>query len=248
MKPELLWIQGGFILLTLVYFALLLRELKKGLHQSELTIELKKRWQRRTIFFLVVWAAFVTVWSASGTMADFSIFPLNFAPVIAVPLIATIALLFSPTLNEILRHVPAANLIWLQSFRIFVEVLLWALYVRNLLPEQMSFEGRNFDILSGLTAPVVAWLVTRNRISKTMLIVWNLACLALLINIVGIAILSTPSPWRIFMNDPSNTIVTYFPVSLLPGFLVPLAYILHLFCLKQLVLSEKPVPVVGRKV
>jgi hypothetical protein len=234
MKPDLLLIGGGFILLTLIYFTLLLRELNKGLLLSSLAPERKKRLQRATLGALIFWGIFVTVWSVSGIMADFSKFPLNFMPVIAVPLITTIALLFSRSLGEIVRHIPPQQLIRLQSFRVLVELLLWALFAKNLLPEQMTFEGRNFDIVSGLTAPLIAWLVATNRISRPVLIAWNILCLALLINIVTVAILSTPSPWRIFMNEPSNTIVTYFPVSLLPGFLVPLAYILHVLSLKQL--------------
>jgi hypothetical protein len=103
----------------------------------------------------------------------------------------------------------------------------------------MTFEGRNFDVLSGLTAPVIAWLVVRNKTSKTGLVAWNLICLAILINIIAIAILSTPSPIRVFMNEPANTIVTIFPVSLLPGFLAPFAFALHVFSLKQLSMKSE---------
>jgi hypothetical protein len=55
-----------------------------------------------------------------------------------------------------------------------------------------------------------------------------------LLNIVITAILSTPSPWRVFMNEPANYVVTWFPISWLPGFLVPLAYYLHFISLKQM--------------
>jgi Na+-driven multidrug efflux pump len=116
------------------------------------------------------------------------------------------------------------------------------LFIIHVLPVQMTFEGRNLDVLSGITAPFIARFVAHKKISKTAAILWNLLCLGLLINIVIVAILSTPSPWRIFMNEPANTIVASFPVSWLPGFLVPLAYILHFVSLKQL-LSKQPQPV-----
>jgi uncharacterized membrane protein len=102
----------------------------------------------------------------------------------------------------------------------------------------MTFEGQNFDILSGITAIVVAYLVARNSISKTIIVIWNIACLGLLVNIVTVALLSMPTPFRVFMNEPVNTIVTQFPVSLLPGLLVPLAYALHFFSLRQLALKK----------
>lgn len=102
----------------------------------------------------------------------------------------------------------------------------------------MSFEGRNFDILTGITAPIMAYLASRNTVPKLVLIVWNIVCLGLLINIVTIAIFSMPISFRHFMNEPSNTIVTQFPFSWLPTFLVPLAYMLHFLSLRQLVLKK----------
>ena len=67
-----------------------------------------------------------------------------------------------------------------------------------------------------------------------ILLVWNLMGLALLVTIVVISILSLPMPLRVFINEPANTIVTRFPFIWLPGFLVPLAYTLHLFALRKL--------------
>jgi hypothetical protein len=135
-------------------------------------------------------------------------------------------------------HLEPQQLIQLQVFRVFVEVLLWMLVIENLLPVQMSFEGRNFDILSGLIAAIVAWLAYKNKASKTILIVYNLLGLGLLINIVTIAILSMPTPFQYFINEPSNTIVTLFPFSWLPAFLVPLAYMLHFFSLRQVLMKN----------
>lgn len=235
MKTNLLLIsQIGFAFLTVICLWLLLKALKTGIDRSNLNNLTKKKLFNGILIILTGWLVFVSIWSWSGIMGDFSKFPLNLFPVIAIPLITVIITLFSNSLGEILRNIPAGDLIRLQSFRFFVELLLWALFVANLLPQQMTFEGRNFDILVGMTAPAIAWLATHQKISRTGLIAWNIAGLALLFNIVTIAILSTPSPLRVFMNEPSNTIVTVFPVSWLPGFLVPLAYTLHFYSLKQI--------------
>lgn len=230
----LLIAQLGFAVLTLIFIALLVRLLKRGIDRTAWDDSHKKKVYRTIIVILFVWITFVSVWSLSGIMSDFGKFPFNFFPVVAIPLISMILLIsFSKTLAEILKNISPSAVINLQVFRVFVEILLWILFIDNIIPVQMTFEGLNFDVLSGLTAPIIAWLVSRNKISKGGLVAWNVICLGLLVNIVTIAILSTPSPVRVFMNDPSNTIVTYFPVSLLPGFLVPLAYTLHFFSLKQ---------------
>jgi hypothetical protein len=231
--PLLLMAQAGFVLLTVIYFALLLSVFHKAIQRTSWPADDKKKIINRIVIFLSIWILFVSLWSGSGIMGNFTIFPFNFLPILAIPLIATVALLFSGKITIILQHISQASLVKLQSFRFFVEILLWILFLAGNVPVQMTFEGRNFDIVAGITAPLVAWLMVRGKISKPVLVIWNIACLALLINIVTIAILSTPSPWRVFMNEPANTIVGRFPVSWLPGMLVPLAYALHLLVLKQ---------------
>ena len=237
-SPTYLLTQIGFGLVALIFFYLLFMELKKGLTKTSIEINRQKKIFSRAVLGLVAWTLFVSIWSIGGIMGNFNLFPFNVMPVIVIPLITTLIITFSKTFKEIVIHIPQQNLIRLQSFRILVEILLWALFITNVAPVQMTFEGQNFDILSGLTAIVVAYLVAQNSISKTILIIWNVACLGLLINIVTVALLSMPTPFRLFMNEPVNTIVTQFPVSLLPGLLVPLAYALHFFSLRQLALKK----------
>lgn len=238
---QMFFIQIGFIALTIVYFFFFIKEIKNGVEQTDWPIQKKKKFINIMLLALILWGVGISVWSLSGIMADFTKFPFNFIPIIAIPLLTVIITLFSKNFSDVLKNIPIENIIQLQSFRIFVELLLWALLLQNLLPVQMSFEGRNFDILAGITAPVIAWLASRQKISKTALIIWNIVCLGLLINIVVIAILSTPTPIRFFMNEPANFIVTYFPVSLLPGLLVPLAYTLHFYSLKQLLIKPETI-------
>ena len=232
-SPLYLIAQIGFVLLSIVFLTLLILEIRNGVQLTGWDVRRKNGFILRIVIALVTWTIFVSIWSLSGKMADFSIFPLNFMPVILIPIIAAVIFISSKNLGEILRYIPPDRLIRLQSFRFFVEVLLWLLFIAEVLPVQMTFEGRNLDILAGFTAPIIAVLASKGRISNTGIIVWNIICLALLLNIVITAILSTPSPWRVFMNEPANYIVAYFPISWLPGVLVPLAYYLHFMSLRQ---------------
>lgn len=240
MKSHLLLIaQLGFSAITLIYLLIFIKEVKTGVDQTSWSAQKKKNFVLSSYLIPALIIIFSSVWALSGLMSDFSNFPFNFAPVLFLPLITVVALMFNASLGEVLRRIPPHRIIQLQSFRIFVELLLWVLFIDELLPKQMTFEGRNFDIIAGITAPVVAYLAAKNRLSNTVLIVWNFAGLALLANIVTVAILSTPSPIRVFFEEPANTIVAYFPISLLPGILVPLAYTLHLFSLKQLFAAKR---------
>jgi hypothetical protein len=81
-------------------------------------------------------------------------------------------------------------------------------------------------------------LINRYSLSKKWIVAWNLLGIILLFNIVGIALLSAPTPFRYFMNEPANTIAATFPFILLPGFLVPLAYGLHFLSLRQLMVDK----------
>ena len=231
----LTFIKIGFALLGLVSIGLLYNEIRKAVYSSQDLI--KSRFLPIASMGIMGWITFVSIWSMSGVMGDFSMFPFNVIPVLMIPLLSILYFTFSRIGKEILLRIPVEKIIQLNAFRIVVELLLWALYLENLAPIQMTFEGRNLDVLSGLSALVVAFLYSKGKISKTGLMVWNLFCLRLLINIVVTAILSMPTPMRVFMNEPSNTFVTQFPISWLPGLLVPLAYALHFFSIRQLSLK-----------
>lgn len=222
---------AGFPMLTAVFAFILLRLLGNAIRQTSWTEEKKKKISFRLYLSLGLWFVALTVASLSGVASDFSLFPFNIGPLMMIPLIIIVFSVFSKNTSEILAHVSIKSLSAMQVFRFFVEIVLWLLFLENISPVQMTFEGRNFDILAGITGPIVALLFSGNR---KFMIAWNFICLGLLLNILTVAILSMPTPLRVFMNDPSNTFVARFPFIFLPGFLVPLAYTLHFLSLKKL--------------
>ena len=99
----------------------------------------------------------------------------------------------------------------------------------------MTFEGRNFDILSGLTAPLIYWLAFRGgKTNRPLLIVWNFFALGLLINIVTNAALSIPYQTQMLAFEQPNRAVLYFPFVWLPAVIVPIVLFCHLASLWQL--------------
>lgn len=184
---------------------------------------------------MVLWATVVSIGSLSGFTGNFNLFPVNAMPMLLIPLITTLILLFTADMKTLATHLNLKALTQLQVFRVLVEIVLWLLFLQNLLPVQMTFEGRNFDILAGITAIIAASYFLNN---KAWMIAWNIFGLLLLINIVVIALLSMPTPFRVFDNEPANVIVTQFPYVFLPTFLVPLAYLLHFISLKKLLIKS----------
>ena len=238
--------QAGFILVTFVYIGVLLVILRNAIRNSGLAASRKSAVFSGIAFSLILWTVLISVLSHLQVFNDFSTLPPKFFIVLIIPLVVIVWAVSRPATNEILRHISPQKIIYLQSFRVFVEILLWMLFVDNLLPVQMTFEGYNFDILAGLTAPFIAWVIGRKP-SVQVMFIWNILSLMLLLNIVTIAMLSTPVPFRVFMNEPANTIVTQFPIVWLPGLLVPLAYTLHILSLKQASMLRKgsALPVTG---
>ena len=116
-----------------------------------------------------------------------------------------------------------------------MEIILWALYTQGRAPGLITFEGRNVDILIGLTAIPVGWMVVeRRRWPDWVAKVWNVAGIVILLNVVVHAQLALPTPYRAFVTTPTTALVGAFPYIWLPGFLVPFAFWLHAGSLVQL--------------
>lgn len=186
---------------------------------------------------MVSWTGILTVLSINGFFADFTKLPPRPALALLLPLPFVLLFSFSKTGTQIIQAVPPHWLILIQAFRILVELLLWLAFVKNMLPVQMTFEGRNFDVLTGIFALPVSYVVSKKSSPKAIL-VFNITGILLLLNILIIAVLSMPTPIRYFMNEPANILVAQFPFILLPGVLVPIAYSFHIFSLRKLFIKK----------
>lgn len=193
---------------------------------------------------LAGWLGLTAALAAAGALSDFAAAPPQVMPVIVAGNLAAVVVALSPLGRGLAAHTPLAWLIGFQVFRVFVELVLAMLYHAGIVPVQMTFEGRNWDILVGLTAPLVAWAAAAGRLGRPWLIAWNLAGLGLLLNIVVISILSMPTALRAFPDGPANTFITTAPYVWLPTLLVPAALGGHLLALRAL-LSRGATAVAG---
>lgn len=184
---------------------------------------------------LVGWLALTGLLAERGFFDDFQSIPPRLVLALGPPLLTLLALTFSRRIAPLLAALPPAWPVAAQTFRIPVEIVLWRLAVAGVIPELLSFTGRNVDILVGLTAPVVAYACFVRRAWPARVAVWwNWAGIVILLNVVVHAQLSAPTPWRIFETDPPTTFIADWPYIWLPDFLVPLAWLLHAVSLRQL--------------
>lgn len=156
-------------------------------------------------------------------------------PLLVAPSLALVALVFfTPSGKKLLLGINLRSLTYLHTIRIAVEMVLWGLAGARLVPVGMTFEGQNFDILAGLSAPLMAWLVfDRQLLSVRSLRWWNIAALVLLLNVVVRGVLSAPSPFQQLAFEQPNVAVLYFPFVWLPSIVVGTVLFAHLAALAR---------------
>lgn len=188
-----------------------------------------------TLVIIFAWALVQAVLAFSGFYTVTDTMPPRFA-LLAGPAVAFIILLFIlPAGRKWIDGLHLGTLTLLHIVRIPVELTLYWLFIHKTIPEIMTFAGRNFDIIAGITAPLIYYIgFANNRPRKTILIAWNLLCLGLLFNIVITAVLSAPSPFQQFGFDQPNIAILYFPFIWLPAVVVPLVLLSHLAGLRKL--------------
>lgn len=222
------YVSAIFILTTFLTVSFFLFAVKRAISSSTLAKFLN--------FLILFWLLFQGFLAISGFYLNTDSIPPRL-PVFAVfPAFILIVFLFIFFRKSLVKRLPLKTLTLLHVVRVPVELVLWQLFQNRQVPQLMTFEGRNFDILAGITAPLIAWLAFRNgKTNRPLLIVWNIFALILLFNIVINALLSFPSPFQQFAFDQPNRAVQYFPFVWLPSIIVPIVLFAHLASLWQLI-------------
>jgi hypothetical protein len=193
----------------------------------------------RTLAVLLAWLGLQALVALSGFYTVTSTLPPRPLALVAPPVVL-IALLFGSARGRRYLdglYLPALTL--LHVVRIPVELVLYSLYVHRAVPELMTFAGRNWDILSGLSAPVIYYLVLRRKLlGPGWLLAWNIIALGLLLNIVANALLAAPTPFQRFAFEQPNVAILHFPFNWLPAVVVPLVLLAHLAAIRQLLAAQ----------
>ncbi|MEO7264954.1 MAG: hypothetical protein ABIW38_08580 [Ferruginibacter sp.] len=188
------------------------------------------------LIILLVWMALQACISLTGFYTHTKTNPPRFI-LLAGPAVLFIIFLFATKTGRIfIDSLSLQFLTLLHVVRIPVELVLFALYLHNAVPRLMTFEGRNFDMLSGISALFIYYFgFVKKQAGRNVLLVWNIICLGLLLNVVINAVLSVPTSFQQFAFDQPNIAVLYFPFTWLPAVVVPLVLFSHLAAIRKLV-------------
>lgn len=171
----------------------------------------------------------------AGIFSNINAFPPRFPIFFIFNFFFLFLLLFHKTSKnpEVPGNIPSHWLIAFQSFRVFLEVVVYRLFLEGITPKEITFQGRSFDLIIGLTAFPISYFVLKGYWKAG--IAFNIVGLLSLANIIFIAVFSFPTPFRLY---DTNLLPTYFPGILIPLFIAPMAIFFHVLSLKQL-LNEK---------
>ena len=195
-------------------------------------------WSKTVMAIMAGWIILQTIVSLSGFYLVSDTMPPRFVLLLGPPVLFIITLFLTKKGRRFIDSLSVRWLTILHTIRIPIEMILFGLFLHKLIPQIMTFEGRNPDIFSGITAPIIFYFVfVLKSLNKRVLLVWNIICLALLVNIVSIAILSAPFTFQRFAFDQPAIGVLYFPFILLPCCIVPLVLLSHLASIRQLVIE-----------
>jgi hypothetical protein len=106
------------------------------------------------------------------------------------------------------------------------------------MPQQMTYTGWNFDIVTGITAALLAPAIAAGKAPRWLIFVWNVMGLGLVLIVVGIGLASTPMIQAFGSGAALNTWIAWFPFVWLPAVMVAAAIAGHVLVLRRLAMGE----------
>jgi hypothetical protein len=134
-----------------------------------------------------------------------------------------------------LSLLPVSVLVAFQGFRLPLELVLHSWVLQEVIPATMTWSGRNWDIVSGVSALLLAPFCRR---SKWPAWIANMIGLALLVNVMRVAILSSPVSfgWPV---TPKLELINHVPYALIVPICIGGALIGHIALTRALLRSRR---------
>jgi hypothetical protein len=184
----------------------------------------------------LLWLIVIAVPALYGFFLATSTMPPRMPILLAPPLIAILIAFNTQKGKAFTDSLDIKLLTWLSLIRIPIEICLFWLFLAGHVPEVMTFEGRNWDILAGVTVPVVAYLYfNRKTLSKKLFLAWNVIGILLLVNSIVYAILAAPSDIQQFGLERPNMAILHFPFVWLASYVAPMVLFSHFVIIRKLI-------------
>lgn len=120
----------------------------------------------------IIWLAIQAFLSITKVYSsDMQSFPPKIMLFGVLPTIIAIIVVFATSAGRnFIDGLSLKHLTFLHSVRIPVEIALFMLFLNKVVPEIMTFEGRNYDIIAGITAPIVTYFgIVKSKFPRTII-------------------------------------------------------------------------------
>lgn len=183
---------------------------------------------KKVTLLIILWSVIQSILAYFGYYQTIETIPPRFILVL-LPIIFLITYgLLPKQIDWIIQKRNLKISTFLHIVRVPVEIVLLYLFFNKMVPQLMTFEGRNFDILAGITSPVVGVLYLKNKVHEKSLIIWNIIGLFLVLFVLVNGLLSSEVSFQQFGFEQPNRAINYFPFVLLPATIVPIVIYTHL--------------------
>jgi len=186
----------------------------------------------KTIVLVTIWLGISTFVVESGILRSH---PMPLVPLFFLLMnAAAVVFSFSPLGRNLAIGLPLQALVGFQGFRLFLELILHSWAEQGTIPTTMTWNGQNFDIVSGIAALVLATFAARWKVAAW---VANLLGIVLLLNVIRVVVLSSPLPfaWKV---DPPLQLIFYFPYFLIVPVCIGGALAGHILLTRALLLKQ----------
>ena len=190
----------------------------------------RRRWTVAALAIAAVYLGTSAALAAAGVLGRLDVRPPPAGVFLAALGLGVVALAFS-RLGDRLLGWPLAVLVGFQAFRVPVELLLAATHHAGALPAEMTYEGFNFDVVTGVLAVPLAVWAGRGTPPRAAVWAWNVLGTVLLATVVAIA---ATSAFGVVETTPRVTLPAAWPGVWLPAWLVQLALLGHLLVFRAL--------------
>ena len=236
MKPASALVQLGIPALAIVVAGGVVAWVYRSAHAAD-----RSRTAAKVGLGIALWLGISASLAASGFLSNFEAIPPRALSLIIPTLLLPFLLGRSQLGARMAQTMPLAWLVGFHAFRLPLELVMHKAALDGTMPEQMSYSGLNFDIVTGVLALILAgysW-VTRRELPRFAVITFNLIGSVLLIAIVVIAVASLPM-FHVFGTAPErlNTWVAFFPYVWLPAGLVASATLGHILLWRRLLTKQ----------
>lgn len=188
----------------------------------------------RTALLLGAWWSVHCGLAATGRLESLPLrgLPFFFLPVFVVWSLAA----FSKLGGSLAANLPLSALVLFHGFRLPLELVLHSWASQGTIPATMTWTGQNWDIATGVLALVCAPLANTRRWVAQL---FNVIGLALLLNVIRVALLSSPVPfgWKV---TPPLMLAFHLPYTLIGPVCVGGALFGHLVMIRAL--WSRPAP------